>query len=93
MKQKEVSTLATFKDVLASGKKEAVLQFLQEKSLEQGELGFEFNHIYYLMKENRDFWKEAVRILKQRLVYDQSTWSYALKYRDPEILGEFFANY
>lgn len=35
VKQKEVNTLTTFADVLASGKKEAVLQFLEEKNLEQ----------------------------------------------------------
>ena len=87
MKQREVNTLATFADVLASGNKEAVLKFLEEKSLEKYELGFDFPNIYYLMKDDEAFWKESIRILKQRLIYDEMTWSYAVKYHDKEVLA------
>ncbi len=78
--------LLTFADILASGNKKAILDFLREKNLDKGELGFSFSHIHYLMKEDEDFWREAVTILRSRLIFDETTWAFATKYKDMKLL-------
>ena len=76
VQSRRVSTLATFADVLASGREEAVLDFLQTKNLEKKEQGFAFEHIYYLMKK-KPFWERALAILQQRLIFDEGTWAFS----------------
>jgi len=61
--RKEVS-FATFRDILASGENDAILDFLNTANLQKGEKGFSFGDILWLLKEKHMF-KSITDILRE----------------------------
>jgi len=51
---KEVS-FETFRDILASGENDAILNFLNTANLAKGEKGFSFGDILWLLKDKKMF--------------------------------------
>eukprot|EP00347_Sterkiella_histriomuscorum_P016748 403352004 len=75
---------ATFMDILITGSKDDILEFLRTKNLKQGEMGFSFSYIYWMLKD-KAFYQKAIDILKERYIYDQTFWSFAFYHKDDEV--------
>ena len=41
-------------------------------------MGFQISDLYFLMKQNREFWVEAINILRKRNFFDRTAWSLSL---------------
>lgn len=59
-----------FDDLVQVGTQEQILDFLKTRNILIAEKGFRFDKIYYLLKE-KDFWTKAIRILREREIYEQ----------------------
>lgn len=77
VESRQISKLDSFADVLASGREEAVLEFLREKNLEKGEQGFQFGHLHFLL-QRKVFWQQVLAILRHRLIFNKGVWAFAL---------------
>ena len=77
----------TIKDILAAGSKEDILNFMKEQNLYNGEI-FNFNSIYWLLKD-REFYDKVLEILRDKLYFDATVWSYSIYHADLETFKEF----
>ena len=89
VKELEESSFETFRDILASGDKEAILKFLSTANLWKGEKGFQFSDMYWLLQDKKMF-IEIIHTLRSRKIYDQESWNYAFKHYDFESIKEVF---
>lgn len=79
----------TFDDIVQGGSKEDILEFMKTHNLLNNEKKFNFNSILYLLKD-KDFYCKVIALLRERLIYDSSVWSYSLYHKDDEqTLREF----
>lgn len=62
VKEIQEVSFETFRDILASGDKAAILKFIKESNLIAGEKGFNFSDMYWLMAE-KDMFVEVTKIL------------------------------
>ena len=81
VKEIQEVSFETFRDILASGDKAAILKFIKEANLVAGDKGFNFSDMYWLMAE-KDMFKEITNILWTRKIYDSLLWNYAFKHHD-----------
>jgi len=87
VKEIEEASFETFRDILASGEKEQILQFFAKADLIKGEKGFNFSDMYWLL-ENKEMFTQITEILRERKIWDQLTWQYAFKHRDEKAIKE-----
>lgn len=84
MKRLSVARKETFKDILQSHtRNEEVLEFLRTKNLLKGEMGFSFHDMLWMLRDKVYFHK-VLAVLRDRLIWDDSVWSYAFFHRDDE---------
>jgi hypothetical protein len=77
----------TFRDILISGDKKIIYEFLQTANLLNGEKGFKFDDMYWMLKD-KQFFTEVVQILRERHIYDSNVWGYSFKHYDIEAIKE-----
>ena len=79
-------------DILASGSIPAVLKFMETKNIVGGKdsVRFDFRSVYWLCKDPH-FYKEGIKILKKRGIFDRVFWSFSLHHNDKENMIEFFS--
>ncbi len=65
-------------DIILTGKKEDILNFLKEKDLCDKNV-FNFNSIYWLL-EDKPFFLEFINIMKSKSIFDYTTWQYSFKH-------------
>lgn len=70
-----------------NGDSEAVLAFLRERNLERIQL----DRIAFRMKD-RGFFGQVLAVLRSRLVYDGTLWSYGIFHNDPDAISEYLAH-
>lgn len=85
--ERQQDSFETFKDILISGDEERILEFLATKNLRKGEKGFNFNDMYW-MYEDKKFWSKVVDVLRDRRIYDDTTWKYSFKHYDHSVIME-----
>ena len=66
----EEASFETFRDILASGNKEAILTFLREADLIKGDKQFTFYDMYWLLDDKKMF-TSIIEILRERKIYDE----------------------
>jgi hypothetical protein len=71
----------TFRDILASGDKAAILWFIKEANLVAGDKGFNFSDMYWLMAD-KEMFTEITNILRQRRIFDGLLWNYSIQHKD-----------
>ncbi len=87
---KKVATqknLDTINDILTKGTKNDILEFVKNKNILNNEI-FTFDQIYYLLRD-KDFYVELIKILRNRKIFDYTTWSYSIFHGDQESYKEF----
>jgi hypothetical protein len=72
--------LKNIKDILAQGSKEDILNFMRKENITNPKI-FNFNDIYWLLRDE-EFYREALKILRERLIFNPVVWSYSINYGD-----------
>eukprot|EP01022_Parablepharisma_sp_SALTPOND_P009836 TRINITY_DN1405_c2_g1_i1.p1 TRINITY_DN1405_c2_g1~~TRINITY_DN1405_c2_g1_i1.p1 ORF type:complete len:2260 (-),score=324.93 TRINITY_DN1405_c2_g1_i1:695-7474(-) len=79
----------SFKDVLATGNKTMILNFLRDKPIESIP-GFDWNQLNWLMLD-LGFYKDLIKLLKEQHRYVLHVWSFSLYHKhDENLLQEYF---
>ena len=63
-------------EILLSGNKKDILNYLDTKNLQNRNI-FKFEDIYWLFKD-KDFYLSAIQILRNRLIFDEVSWSFSI---------------
>ena len=79
--------LKSIKDILAQGSKEDILAFMRRENINNLKI-FLFDDIYWLLRDEQ-FYKECLQILKDKLIFDEVVWSYAIYHGDVPTLFEY----
>ena len=80
----------TFRDILASQDKDAILNFLSTANLLKGEKGFNFNDMYWLL-DDKEMFVLITDILRRRKIYNNQVWGYGFKHENVLAIKEFLA--
>ena len=86
----DVSNLESFKDLVISGRKDLILEYLRNENLKNSSKGFDLGMIYWMMK-NKEFWAEAINIYRSRFSFDATLWSYGFYHNDISALSELLS--
>ncbi len=66
-----------------SGNKDDIIEFMKTANLINGEKGFSFNEIFWMLK-NQAFYKKVIQVLRNRFIYNETIWSFSLFHKDDE---------
>ena len=77
----------TFKDILLSGDKQAVIDFLATANILNEEKGFSFYYIYWMLKD-KEYFKQVTDTLRERKIYEPSVWAYGFYHKDIDTIKE-----
>lgn len=80
-KSRRITQIESFVDLLLTGTKADVLNFLENEVLYGSEKKFNPHDMLYLMKD-KDFFNKAISILSKRKYFNQTIWSYAFFHKD-----------
>ena len=84
VKTLSVSKKETFRDILQTGSKDDILEFLRKYNLLKSEKGFSFNDLLWMMKD-KAFFKKVLEILRERYIFNSEIWSFAFYNKDDEL--------
>ena len=84
VKTLSVSKKETFRDILQTGSKDDILEFLRKFNLLKSEKGFSFNDLLWMMKD-KAFFKKVLEILRERYIFNSEIWSFAFYHKDDEL--------
>ncbi|OMJ71756.1 hypothetical protein SteCoe_29951 [Stentor coeruleus] len=87
----DVSKLETFKDLVISGRKDLILDYLRTENLKSSKKNFSINDLFWMFK-NKDFWSEVLSIYRSRLLYNEQLWSFAIIHNDKEIVSDILSS-
>ena len=78
-------------DILATGSVPLILQFMASKNIlgGQGSVKFSLRSVYWLCKD-LSFYREGIKILRRRGIFDYTFWSYSILHGDLDNMREFF---
>jgi hypothetical protein len=80
-----------FDDILATGSIPNILNFMKTKNILSPKVRFSMSNVLWLAKEP-EFYKEAIKILKARNIYDHSFWGYSILHKDLENMKVYFSS-
>jgi len=81
-------TFEMFSDYIQSGDINKIYEFLNTANLIEGEKGFNFNDILWLLKEKKTF-NKIITILKDRMIFNNEVWSYGFHHNNLEVMREY----
>ena len=85
VKRFTISKMETFRDIMASANRnEEVLKFLKTKNLHKGEMGFTFYDMLWMLRD-KVFFKKVLEVLRDRMIYDETVWSYCMYHKEDEL--------
>ena len=87
VKKFTVAKMETFRDIMSSSganRNEEVLKFLKSKNLHKGDMGFQFYDMLWMLRD-KVFFKKALEILRERMIYEESVWGYSFHHKDDEL--------
>jgi hypothetical protein len=82
--------LTSISDILAQGNKVDILNFMKKENIANSKI-FNFSDIYWLLKD-KEFYTSCTGILKTKLLYDETVWSYSFYHGDKSGIFELMAN-
>lgn len=80
-----------FDDILATGNVPDILKFMKEKNIASTEMNFNFGNVYWLLKDET-FYREGLKILKQKNLYVSTFWEYSVHHNDWDTFAEWLNN-
>ena len=78
--------VTSWRYVSAHGTTQEVLSYLTTQNLYKSDV--DLTEIAWRMRESQAFFKSAIAVLRQRMVYHPVMWSYALHYNEPDTVRE-----
>lgn len=81
--------LESFRDLVLSGRKDLILEYLRNKNLKSQD--FSLEEIYWMMKK-KDFWLEVIQIYRTQLQYNHSLWGFCFLHHDQLAVSEVLAS-
>ena len=79
----------SFKDVVASGNKNLILNFLKERAIETIP-GFAWSNLYWLLTD-KTFFQELIKLLREQRRFEPEVWAFSLLHKTDEVtLKEYF---
>eukprot|EP00347_Sterkiella_histriomuscorum_P022623 403337784 len=78
----------TFRDIVQSGNKEDILEFLRTENLYKYDRGFNLTDLMWMLKE-REFYLKVVQVLRFRFIYFEEVWKFSLYHSDEDSAIEF----
>ena len=78
----------TFWDLLASDDKDKILKFIQSSDLINGEKGFQFKDMMYLLWD-WEFYKQLTIILWNWRIFNNQVWKFGFYHKIDLIISEF----
>ena len=81
--------LKNIKDILAQGSKEDILAFMRKENITNPKV-FNFSDIYWLLRDEQ-FYRDALKILREKMIFNSIVWSYSLHYGDVETFFELMS--
>lgn len=78
--------LKNIKDILAQGSKEDILAFMRKENINNPKV-FNFGDIYWLLRDEQ-FYREALKILREKMIFNHTVWSYSIHYGDVDTFFE-----
>ena len=81
VKTLSVAKKETFRDILQTGSKEDILEFLRKYNLLKQEKSFNVNDMLWMLKD-KAFFKKVLDVYRDRMIFDASIWSYAFYHKD-----------
>jgi hypothetical protein len=81
----------TFRDIMLSGNKNSVIEFLSTANLSKGDKGFNFNELLWMLKD-KEFFIRVTDTLRNRKIYNVAIWNYAFYHKDPTTIRESIMN-
>ena len=85
----ETSNLESFRDLVASGRKDLILEFLRRENITNKSKKFKLREFLWMLK-NKEFWIEVVGIYRAKCIYEERLWSFAFLHSDLRALSEVF---
>ena len=80
----EEISIENVSDVMQSGDKELILNYLETKNISNPKL-FNFNSILWMLKD-KEFFEKCVAILKKRKTFNFKIWTFALYHGNYELI-------
>ena len=80
-KSRRITQIESFVDLLLTGTKADVLNFLDQEVLVGSDKKFHTHDMLYLLRD-KEFFASAVQILAKRKFFDRQVWSYAFYHKD-----------
>lgn len=82
-------SLENVSDVVQSGDKKLILDYLATRSIQNSKL-FRFSSIFWLLKD-KDFYFKVIAILKKRLIFNRELWGFAFYHGDVETIADLIS--
>lgn len=92
VKRRKIVEAKTFSDLIQIGTPEQILKFIEEENWLIKSKGFDLNKVLHLCTEVK-FWKELIRILRQKNYYSDNVWKFGFLHETDEtiqVLREYF---
>jgi len=83
-----VNKKESFKDVLQTGAKSDVLEFLRAHNLLKGEKGFVVGDMLWMLKDQA-FFQKVIEVFRQKCFYSESVWQFGFLHRDESVVREY----
>jgi hypothetical protein len=81
-------TFEMFSDYIQSGDMDKICEFLETANLIEGEKGFQFYDILWLLKDKSTF-QRIIKILQHRMIYNNDVWSYGFCHNNRAVIKEY----
>jgi hypothetical protein len=78
----------SFREILFRNNQSEILDFLKNADLEDETHGFEFSDILWKLKD-KEFYMDAVQVLRDRRIFDKHVWKYAFIHGDVISVQEY----
>lgn len=82
--------LTSISDILAQGNKVDILNFMKKENIANSKI-FNFSDIYWLLRD-KEFYTSCIDILKSKLLYDETVWSYSFYHGDKSGIFQLMSN-
>ena len=69
-----------FMDVVASGNKGKILEFIEFKNIFNPKYGFSWHYIYWMLYSDKEFFRSLIELLMKKKIFVQKVWAYSFNH-------------
>ncbi|OMJ83080.1 hypothetical protein SteCoe_16060 [Stentor coeruleus] len=83
----DLSKLETFEDLVMSGRKDLVLEYMKTNNWNNKKSDYNLNSILW-MCEDKDFWMEVIEMYRSKMIYNDELWYFGFMHCDKETVKD-----